>query len=175
MIIGVIGVIKLMLRKGIVDGRAMQVMRLVMERPSAFEVGSSIRLRMEEENTRLELQEKVLESAFCINDMRVLQEKVFESAFCINDMRKLQGKVFESAFCISDVRVVQGNQIEKIFAKHIAGWARQGFSKIIAECTLGLVMQSPRLRAKAKCSINLSRISIGGTTEGVREAAATLK
>jgi len=112
-----------------------------MERPSAFEVESSIRLRLEEENTRLELQEKVFESAFCINDMRV----------------------------------VQGNQIEEVFAKHIAGWARQGFSKIIAECTFGLVMQSPRLRAKAKCNINLIRNPIGSTNEGLRKATAVLK
>ena len=112
-----------------------------MERPSAFEVGSSIGLRLEGKNTRLKLQEKVFESAFCINDMRI----------------------------------VQYDQVEETFVKHIVGWARQGFSKIVAKCTFGLVMQSPRLRAKAKCSINLSRISIGGTTEGVREAAATLK
>ena len=55
MIIGAIGVIKLMLRKGIVDGRAIQVMRLVMERPSIFEAGSSIGLRLEEGNIRLRL------------------------------------------------------------------------------------------------------------------------
>ena len=83
--------------------------------------------------------------------------------------------MFESAFCIIDMRIVQYDQVEETFVKHIVGWARQGFSKIVAKCTFELVMQSPRLRAKAKCSINLSRISIGGTTKRVKEAAATLK
>ena len=55
MIIGAIGIIKLMLREGIVDGRAIQVMRLVMERPSAFEVGSNTRLRLEGRKVSLKL------------------------------------------------------------------------------------------------------------------------
>ena len=94
MIIGAIGVIKLILRKGVVVGEAIRIIRLVMERPSTFEV-SSIELRLEGENIRLELQEKVFESAFCINDMRIVQHD------------QLQGKVFESAFCINDMRIVQ--------------------------------------------------------------------
>ena len=55
MIIGAIGVIKLILRKGIVVGGAIRIIRLVMEKPSAFEVGSSIGLRLEEGNIRLRL------------------------------------------------------------------------------------------------------------------------
>ena len=141
MIIGAIGIIKLMLREGIVFEGAIRIIRLMMEGPSTFEVGSSIGLRLEGENIRLKLQEKVFESAFCINNMRV----------------------------------VQHDQVEETFVKHIVGWARQGFSKIVAKCTFELVMQSPRLRAKAKCSINLNRISIGGTTKRVKEATATLK
>ena len=83
--------------------------------------------------------------------------------------------MFESAFCINDMRIVQYDQIEETFVKHIVGWTRQGFSKIVAKCTFRLVMQSPRLRAKAKCSINLNRSSIGSTTERLREATAILK
>ena len=55
MIIGAIGIIKLILRKGIVVGGAIRIIRLVMERPSTFEVGSSIRLRLGERNIRLRL------------------------------------------------------------------------------------------------------------------------
>ena len=83
--------------------------------------------------------------------------------------------MFESAFCIIDMRIVQYDQIEETFVKHIVGWTRQGFSKIVAKCTFGLVIQSPRLRAKANCSINLNISSIGSTAERLREATAILK
>ena len=55
MIIGAIGIIKLTLREGIVFERAIRIIRLMMEGPSTFEVGSSIRLRLEERNIRLRL------------------------------------------------------------------------------------------------------------------------
>ena len=88
---------------------------------------------------------------------------------------RLKERVFDSAFCIIDMRVVQYDQIEGKFVKHIVGWARQGFNKIIAKCTFRLVVQSPRLRAKAKCNTNLSRNPIGSTNEGLRKATAILK
>ena len=132
MIIGAIGIIKLILREGIVFEGAIRIIRLMMKEPSAFEVERGVRLRLKE-------------------------------------------RVFESAFCIVDMRIVQCDQIEETFVKHIVGWTRQGFSKIVAKCTFRLVMQSPRLRAKAKCSTNLSRNSIGSITEGLKEATAILK
>jgi len=55
MIIGAIGIIKLMLREGIVFEGDTRIIRLMVERPSAFEVGSNIRLRLEERNIRLRL------------------------------------------------------------------------------------------------------------------------
>ena len=55
MIIGAIGIIKLMLREGIVFEGAIRIIRLMMERPSAFEVGSNIRLRLEGRKVSLKL------------------------------------------------------------------------------------------------------------------------
>jgi len=54
MIIGAIGIIKLML-KGIVFGGEIRIIRLMMERPSAFEVGSNTRLRLEGRKVNLKL------------------------------------------------------------------------------------------------------------------------
>ena len=55
MIIGAIGIIKLMLREGIVFEGDTRIIRLMVERPSAFEVGSNTRLRLEGRKVSLKL------------------------------------------------------------------------------------------------------------------------